>query len=323
MITFGPVPSRRLGRSLGINNIPHKVCTYSCVYCQVGRTRQLSTERRRYYGAPEILEQVQHRLRQASLSGEAVDFLTFVPDGEPTLDLDLGSAIDSLKPCGPGIAVISNGSLAWRQDVRAALKKADWVSLKVDSTINDTWRRIDRPHGTLDLNAILEAILEFRSEYRGTLVTETMLVRDLNDDDRHLASTAEYLGRLKPDTCFLSMPIRPPAERWVHPPAEETVAKAFQIFSGCVERVELLIGYEGNAFASTGNAEQDLLSITSVHPMREDAVDGFLRKAEADWDVVRSLVAQGSLVETEYAGRKFYLRRFPRTVRHIASNKCN
>jgi wyosine [tRNA(Phe)-imidazoG37] synthetase (radical SAM superfamily) len=303
-----------LGRSLGVNNIPHKVCTYSCVYCQVGRTPCLQRQRRSYYEPAEILRIVQDKLQTVFSSGDTVDFLTFVPDGEATLDLNLGATIDLLKSCGPRIAVISNGSMNWRQDVRETLQKADWVSLKVDSTTEKTWRRINRPHGTLELNAILEGIAEFRRGYNGILVTETMLVRDLNDDDRNLVSIAEYLGRLKPQKCFLSIPIRPPAERWVLPPTEEILAKAFQILSGCVEHVELLVGYEGNAFAFTGNPELDLLSITAVHPMREEAVAGFLRKAEADWAVVRKLIDQGLLIQAEYGGWKFYLRRFPKTM---------
>jgi wyosine [tRNA(Phe)-imidazoG37] synthetase (radical SAM superfamily) len=164
------------------------------------------------------------------------------------------------------------------------------------------------------LNAILDGIVEFRRGYKGILVSETMLVRDLNDHDRDLVSIAEYLGRLKPEKCFLSIPIRPPAERWVLRPAEEILARAFHIFSVYVGHVEFLIGYEGNAFAFTGNPEQDLLSITAVHPMREEAVSRFLQKAKADWHIVRRLIDRGLLVETEYEGWKFYLRRFPKAI---------
>jgi len=312
MIAFGPVPSRRLGRSLGINNIPPKICTYSCVYCQVGRTGCLQTERRSFYDPAQIREAVRDKLQKTSSSGDTVDFFTFVPDGEPTLDQNLGHTIDLLRSCGTRIAIISNSSLVWRQDVRDNLQKADWVSLKVDSTNKETWRRINRPHGTLRLNHILDGILDFGSHYQGILVTETMLVRGINDDDRNLATTAEYLGRLKPERCYLSVPIRPPAENSVLPPTEETLARAFQIFSRHVENVEFLVGYEGNAFAFTGNTEQDLLSITAVHPMREDAVTGFLHRAGADWTLVRRLISQGLLIETEYEGSKFYVRKFPR-----------
>jgi wyosine [tRNA(Phe)-imidazoG37] synthetase (radical SAM superfamily) len=126
MMTFGPVPSRRLGRSLGINNIPHKTCTYSCVYCQVGRTRRFQLERAEFYEPEAIAREVRKRTAKLRELGEGIDYLTFVPDGEPTLDLNLASTIELLKPLGIRVAVITNGSLLGREDVRATLMGADW-----------------------------------------------------------------------------------------------------------------------------------------------------------------------------------------------------
>ena len=123
MIAFGPIPSRRLGRSLGVNHIPPKVCTYSCVYCQVGRTSSLRIRRCAFYDPARVAEAVRERVAQARSSGEAVDFITFVPDGEPTLDINLGQEIARLRPLGIPIAVITNGSLLWREDVRADLSR--------------------------------------------------------------------------------------------------------------------------------------------------------------------------------------------------------
>jgi len=160
MIAFGPVPSRRLGRSLGINNIPPKVCTYSCVYCQLGRTIKMQVERRAFYEPEDILRDVQDKVEKAREAGESVDYLTFVPDGEPTLDINLGREIELLRPLGIKIAVITNSSLIWREDVREALMKADWVSLKMDSVREEVWRRINRPHGSLQLTSILDGALE-------------------------------------------------------------------------------------------------------------------------------------------------------------------
>jgi len=210
---------------------------------------------------------------------------------------------------GIKIAVISNGSLIGREDVREDLLGADWVSLKMDSTRREIWRKIDRPHGTLRLASILDGALEFASEFKGELATETMLVEGVNDDDDHIREVAGFLARLRPAIAYLAIPTRPPAEEWVRPPVEEVINRAYQIFSEKVDRVEYLIGYEGNAFAFTGDVEEDLLSITSVHPMREDAVSEFLTRAGADWPVVRKLIEQGRLIETEYEGRKFYMRK--------------
>ena len=193
----------------------------------------------------------------------------------------------------------------------------------MDSMREEVWRRINRPHGTLRLASILDGAVEFAREFKGELATETMLVEGVNDGDDHVREVAGFLARLRPATAYLAIPTRPPGEGWVQPPAEEVINRACQILSewldqACpepVERVEYLIGYEGNAFASTGNVEEDLLSITSVHPMREDAVSDFLARARskqragADWPVVHNLVEQGQLIKTEYEGKWFYVRK--------------
>jgi wyosine [tRNA(Phe)-imidazoG37] synthetase (radical SAM superfamily) len=309
MIAFGPVPSRRLGRSLGINNIPPKTCTYSCAYCQLGRTLKMQAERQPFYDPGEILRAVQDKIEKA---GEPVDYLTFVADGEPTLDANLSREIALLKPLGIPIAVITNASLVWRADVRESLLGADWVSLKVDAVEEETWRRTDRAYGRLQLPTILEGMLGFAGVYTGTLATETMLVAGLNDGKDHVEKVADFLARLRPATAYLSIPTRPPAEAWVQPPNEEALNRAYQVLSEKAGQVEYLVGYEGDAFAFTGDVEADLLSITAVHPMREDAVDALLARAGAGWSTVRGLIGQGRLVETTYEGRRYYGRKVSR-----------
>jgi wyosine [tRNA(Phe)-imidazoG37] synthetase (radical SAM superfamily) len=317
MIVFGPVPSRRLGRSLGINNIPPKACTYSCVYCQVGRTLDMQVARRAFYEPDEVVRAVAEKVARTGEAGESIDYLSFVPDGEPTLDINLGREIDLLKPLGLPVAVISNASLIWRGDVRQDLAGADWVSLKVDAVEEGIWRRIDRPHGRLELAAILEGALAFARTYGGELVTETMLVAGVNDGEAHLRAVADFLARLQPHRAYLSVPTRPPAEPWARPPDEQAVNRAYHILRKEVEQVEYLIGYEGNAFAFTGDVEEDLLSITAVHPMREDAVSAFLARAGANWALVRQLLAKERLVEAEFDGHRFYLRRFATPRREV------
>lgn len=309
-IVFGPVPSRRLGRSLGLNIIPPKICSYSCVYCQLGRTVKMQLEKQEFYKPEKILEFVQDKLKETEKAGEKIDYLTFVTDGEPTLDINLGREIDLLKPSGIPIAVITNTSLIWQKDVRDALMKADWVSLKIDTVEEAVWRKLDRPHRLLELPTILEGALEFAGIFKGHLVTETMLLADVNDSDQNLRRTAEFLSLLKPATAYLSIPIRPPAEKWVKPPDENVINRAYQIFMEKIEHVEYLIGYEGSSFAFTGNVEEDILSITAVHPMRDDAVEEFLKRAGANWEIVHRMLEEGQLIETEYGSNKFYLRRF-------------
>jgi len=309
MIAFGPVPSRRLGRSLGINHIPPKRCTYSCIYCQIGRTRRMQVARQTFYSPAEIVDAVREQVDRVRARGEGVDYLAFVPDGEPTLDANLGRTIEGLRPLGFPIAVISNASLLSRQDVRADLLRADWVSVKVDAVDERAWRHVDRPRGSLDLAAILEGALAFARSFQGTLVTETMLVAGVNDGAAQIEGVARYLGELHPATAYMAVPTRPPAEEWVRAPDEQVLNRAYQIMSEHVAHVEYLIGYEGDAFASTGDIEADLLSITAVHPMREDAARAFLERAGAGQETIARLVAEDRLVEAIYGEHRFYVRR--------------
>jgi wyosine [tRNA(Phe)-imidazoG37] synthetase (radical SAM superfamily) len=313
-IAFGPVPSRRLGRSLGINNIPPKSCSYACVYCQVGRTVELIAERRAFHPPEEVVHQVETQVREVRERGETIDFLTFVPDGEPTLDVHLGREIAGLRSLGIPVAVISNGFLVDRSDVQSDLLRADWVSLKVDGVREDTWRRVNRPHRRLRLDDQLQGGLRFSRRFSGTLATETLLVAGLNDDEARIDDLGRYLEALGPDVAYLSVPTRPPAEPWVRPPGEDVVLRAWQSLATRLPgtRVELLIGDEGNAFATTGDARADLLAITAVHPMREDAVADLLARTKQGWPVVEELVRDGRLARREHAGRTFFVRRFAR-----------
>jgi len=280
------------------------------VYCQIGRTLRMEIERRPFYDPALILEEVGEKVEEARERGERIDYITFVPDGEPTLDSNLGLEVELLRDLGVPLAILTNSSLIWREDVRNDLLAFDFVSLKLDAVSEPLWRKVDRPHKALKLDAILEGMLEFRESFDGRLVTETMLIDGVNYEGE-LERIAEFLSRLDPDVAYIAVPTRPPAEPWVRPAREETINMAFQLFAEALgeDRVEYLIGYEGNAFAFTGNVEDDILSITSVHPMREDALRELLRKANADWGVVEKLLDEGKLIELEYNGRRFYMRR--------------
>jgi wyosine [tRNA(Phe)-imidazoG37] synthetase (radical SAM superfamily) len=312
MIVFGPIPSRRLGRSLGINHIPPKICSYACIYCQLGRTIQMQVERQAFYDPDEIVKAVRDKVTKVLDQGEEIHYLTFVPDGEPTLDINLGDEISALKGLGIPIAVISNASLIWQEEVRADLMGADWVSLKVDAVRLPTWRKLNRPHGSLDLEKGLEGIQVFVDEFQGTLATESLLVKDVNDSQVDFQELSSFLGEIQPDVAYLSIPTRPPAEKSVKPADEESINLAYQFVKSKIGRVELLLGYEGTAFSFTGDVQEDLLSITAVHPMREDAVEHFLAKAGSSWELIDELIRQEKMVETQHEGKRFYLRRIVR-----------
>jgi len=246
------------------------------------------------------------KLRDA---GKTIDYLTFVADGEPTLDINLGGIIDMFRPLGIPIAVITNASIVWQEQVQEDLQKADWVSLKVDAVQKPIWKKVNRPHRSLQLDSVLEGLVNFAKVFQGKLATETMLVKDFNDDASHIASIGEFLADLHPSVSYLSVPIRPPAKKEIKPPSAVTLFQSFQQLQKKVDTVELLIGNEGNDFDRTGSVVGDLLSITAVHPMREDAVKMFLSEAGANWQIVKKLIDQDRLMETVYQGNRFYMRK--------------
>jgi wyosine [tRNA(Phe)-imidazoG37] synthetase (radical SAM superfamily) len=154
-------------------------------------------------------------------------------------------------------------------------------------------------------------MLKFADTFKGTLATESMLVRGISDNSETIEGVADFSAKLKPDIAYLAVPIRPPAVATVTAASEQVINMAYQIFNKRLSNVEYLIGYEGNAFASTGNARDDLLNITLVHPIREEALAEFLNRANTGWDCVQDLIKSHSLVETEYQGKKFYMRKLP------------
>jgi wyosine [tRNA(Phe)-imidazoG37] synthetase (radical SAM superfamily) len=312
-IVFGPVPSRRLGSSLGVNNIPPKICTYSCVYCQLGKTLKMEVGRSLFYNTKEVVQVVRDTVKNLQEKNEMIDYLSFVPDGEPTLDLELGEKILQLKSLGIKIAVISNASLIWQKEVREDLKWADWVSLKIDAITPSIWRKIDRPHRLLELEKILEGIENFSRDFQGDLNTETMLVRDMNDQEEELHRIAKFIKDLTIRQAYLSIPTRPPAVKWVQPPEPKKITMAYQIFKGYALPVECLLGFAVQSFGSTGDIERDLLSITSVHPMRESEIKKFLKKTGEDWPVIERLIKEKKLIQTAFGDQKFYIRNFSGT----------
>lgn len=312
-LVFGPVPSRRLGQSLGVNNIPPKHCSYSCVYCQLGRTLHLAVERGSFFAPADICDAVRRRLEECRRDRVRVDYLTVVPDGEPTLDERLGELLVQLRELGPPVAVITNGSLLDRSDVRSELATADWVSVKVDAVSSRPWRLVDRPHGKLRLDGILEGLRVFAAGDRGTLVTETMLVAGVNDGEDDIAGIAEFLTEIGPDIAYLGVVTRPPAESWARPPETSRVVSAYVELSNRLPRVELLIGEPLEEVAASSDVERDLLAITAVHPMDDSMVVELGGGSREALTVAAGLVTCGRLEQVEYRGRRFFVRPFAGT----------
>jgi len=311
MIAFGPVPSRRLGKSLGINNIiSRKVCSYSCVYCQLGITAKKIILRENFYEPEKLIQEVGKHLKKLDPDHKP-DYLTFVANGEPTLDVNLGEEIKLLKrKFNIPVAVITNASQIYNENVQNELLNADWVSVKIDSVIEATWRMINQPHILTPLTKILEGLEEFAEKFTGKLNTETMLLDNYNTAKAELEKTASFIESLQPDKSYISIPVRPPAISSVNPPSEKNLLKAHQIFEEKGLCTELLAGFEGTDTGITGNAWEDILNITAVHPLREDSMKELLIKNNADSLVVDSLIEQGVLKSLKYNGKKYYLRQY-------------
>jgi wyosine [tRNA(Phe)-imidazoG37] synthetase (radical SAM superfamily) len=311
MIVFGPVPSRRLGRSLGINNIPFKHCPYNCVYCQLGETQYQHLKTADYYPPKQIFHSVQEKLQRLLEKNEKIDYLTFVADGEPTLDKNLGETIDLLRDLKVKIAVITNGSLLRNERTRNSLANCDLVSLKIDSGFPAVWKRVNQPVVELNWQEFIFGLKTFAKNFTGQIITESMLVRGLNDSEENIESIAQFLGELKVTTAFISAPIRPPVKKWVTFPEEKVFFSAYQIYTrnNKIPKVELLINYEGNDFTIGEKVEEDFLAIISVHPMREDAIRDFLRKAHLNWEFIDDLLANKKIKRLSYQNYQYFMRK--------------
>jgi len=307
---FGPVPSRRLGRSLGINNIPSKYCSYSCIYCQVGRTKNLTIKRRKFYDVSSILNELIPVLNR--LGEKSIDYITFVPDGEPTLDINLGKIAREIREITDiPLAILTNSSLLFMEDVRNDLTYFNLVSLKIDSVIDKIWRKINRPYGKLDINKILEGIIEFRDIYNGKIITETMIIKNINDSIENFKSNIDFISSIDVDKAYISIPIRPPAEKWVLPSTKDKIVEAHEIYREKLgDRVELLIKPEGEKFlSSTGEIVEDFLATISVHPMREDYAYKFIEKSgEIPSKILKKLLEEKKILRIKYRGKYFYIK---------------
>lgn len=303
-IVFGPLGSRRLGRSLGINNIPPKHCSYSCIYCQVGTTPRRSIERESFFSVAEVVDAAGARLADCRSRGETIDTMTFVPSGEPTLDVNLGAEIRGVKSFGYPVAVSTNGSLLTRPDVREDLMAADVVSIKVDTVKGNTWRRINRPAAGLDFEAIREGMREFSRQFRGRLLTDTMVVAGVNDDAASIHGVGRSLAKLIPFRAYLTTPTRPPAIR-VESASDQVMARLFLLLAGHVPSAGLLLPHCSPMLAFSGDPGTDLVSAVAVHPLTEESVAQYLASSQVDWTVVENLIATGRLERREHQSRIF------------------
>lgn len=258
---FGPVPSRRLGRSLGIDVIPPKTCSFDCLYCESGRTTRLTCRRQSFVDPGVVLEQLDSFLREHP---NAIDALTFSAAGEPTLYAPLGSLIAAIKKRHPAIplVVISNGSLFWDPEVRRDLMAADLVIPSLDAAVPSIFKELNRPHPRLELAEIIEGLEAFRRDYRGSLTLEVLLVKGVNDGPQHLPELRRVIDRVAPDRVELNTVVRPPAVEGVSGLDRAEMERAMLHFAASCTRI---IG----SFSGTAPEQTDQSSAARVVQMVE------------------------------------------------------
>jgi wyosine [tRNA(Phe)-imidazoG37] synthetase (radical SAM superfamily) len=302
---FGPVPSRRLGQSLGIDTIPLKTCNWTCVYCQLGRTRPVTHTRKNYFPPADILAEVGQALA-AHQPGD-IDWVTFVGSGEPTLHASIGWLIEQVKTLTEiPVAVITNGSLLYGPQMRHDLAAADAVLPTLDAGTPELYRRINRPHPDATFERLVAGLLDFRRQYSGRLWAEVMLVRGLNDTEQALRDIASILRRVEPDEVHISLPTRPPAEIWVQPADDEGVLRALVILG----EVAHVLHPAAGSFDVSGyeNLADAVIGIITRHPMRQEELERTLDQAAPDQvdDILAELEQSGRAQVVERYGVRFW-----------------
>ncbi|MBP7461131.1 MAG: radical SAM protein [Candidatus Delongbacteria bacterium] len=266
---YGPVPSRRLGRSLGIDLVPYKTCTYDCVYCQLGRTTNLTMERKDYQPIPEILDELKSKLG----SGIKCDYIGLAGSGEPTLHSGIGDLIDGIKRITDiPVAVLTNGSLLWIPEVRQSLAEADLVLPSLDIGNPEDFKQINRPHPAIEFTAMVDGLIRFSREYSGTIRLEILLVGKITDRDPSIEAIAQIVNRIQPDRVQLNTVYRPPAESNLLPVPAKRLAACARQFPGHVD----IIAPNPNAIQSESSIPEtigeEILALLERRPCTIDDI---------------------------------------------------
>ncbi len=297
---YGPVPSRRLGISLGVSPIPKKTCNYSCIYCQLGRTDHMTNTRKMFFPVEDILAEFDEFLE----SKVKFDVVTIVGEGEPTLYLGLGELIREIqKRTDKPVAVITNGALFYDPDLRRELYDADIVLPTLDAYDEASFRKISRPHGTITFDMVDEGLKEFSKEYKGQFWIELMLMEGINDDDESLKKYSEALKKLRYDKLYINTPVRPPAESYVKALSHKKMNHVVDVLGGI--SIDLL---ESEGFRSEIKDDYEaIMSIIKRHPMNQYEIEGFLASRGSNIaEVLDRLEKDSKVASISYKGYVTY-----------------
>ncbi len=299
---YGPVPSRRLGFSLGIDILPLKTCSFSCVYCQLGRTTRKTVKRREYIPVKEILSQIKKILA----SKQRIDYITFSGSGEPTLNTAISGLIREIKKMTSiPVAVLTNSSLFSRKEVRRALLEADLVIPSLDAASPEVFSRVNRPHPSLKIEKIIDGLKNFRKEYKGKIWLEIMLVKGINDKPSDLRKLKEAIASIQPDKVQLNTVIRPPAEKFALPLSPEELKKIRRFLGG---NCEIIADFKKREqLPSPESLEKAILSLTRRRPVTLEDIASSLGKSEGKIkNAVQSLLEKRKLKFINYKKKIYY-----------------
>jgi len=260
---YGPVPSRRLGRSLGIDLVPHKICTYDCIYCQIGRTTGKTLLRKEYVPKEEVLEEVKAFLLNG---GSSIDHFSLSGSGEPTLNSQIGSVIKGMKEMSPiPVAVLTNGSLLYLEEVRDDLRQADIILPSLDAVSKEVFTRINRPHKGISVEKVIEGLVEFRKVYQGQIWLEILFCKGINDGENERHQMKRAVDRIQPDRIHINTVIRPPTERWAAPLNSEEMEE-IQAFLG--EKASIISEFDRHPlFLPEMNVKEEIFRILERRPL--------------------------------------------------------
>ncbi|MBU2492947.1 MAG: radical SAM protein [Bacteroidetes bacterium] len=303
-VVFGPIRSRRLGYVLGINNVKSKICSYDCIYCPSGNTTCYSVCANYCLSPYELHLSVKNKLEELKKSNKKIEYIVFAGGGEATLDSSLSKEISLLREFGYKIAVFTNASLLWNYDIQENLMYADYVSVKIDTVNDDTWMKINRPHRKLDYNVILNGIKEFSQKFNGTFVTETTLIKNLNDNAEEIENLSTYLNSLKHEASYFMTPIYPPSESYAESPDKEILDHLSKMINEKVNKSVMLCCPKTEEFFATGDFENELLGLLSLHPVGVEAVNHFI-KDKVEIEKLKDMIKNNVIKEINFNGKKY------------------
>jgi wyosine [tRNA(Phe)-imidazoG37] synthetase (radical SAM superfamily) len=294
---YGPVSSRRLGRSLGVDIVPFKVCTLDCIYCQLGRTSKKTLQRCPYVPPAAVLTEIEHRLAE----GLEADFITISGSGEPTLNSGLGEIVVGIKNLTKiPVAILTNGTLLYDKDVRADCAKADVVLPSLDAGDEQTFQKINRPYPDISIEKLVSGLSSFRDEFAGQIWLEVFLVEDVNTDAAAIAKISEAIKRIRPDKIHLNTAVRPTAEQNVK---RVDVEKLQAIAAQLGPRCEVIADFAPQRCTEhTVNKAQDVLSVLKRRPCSLDDLSSGLGISRTEALKYVTHFKQQGLVHSEQKG---------------------